>query len=185
MNARPVASLARELGVCWWTVMDAVDEHGRPLVEDPERVGRVRHLGVDETSFLAANAKHSTIYATGLVDLEAKTIIDMVAGNAAADLRRWTAGVDPAWLAGVEVVATDLAQSFRAGLSPIWTAPAAPLIPSTSCESATVAWTRCAAESKTTHRPHDTLHREATSRGCDHRRHCPPDSTLQFSSTDH
>lgn len=117
-NARPVASLARELGVSWWTVMDAVDEHGRPLVEDPGRVGPVRQLGVDETSFLAANREHSTIYATGLVDLEAKIIIDMVEGNRAADLRRWTASVDAEWLAGIEVVATDLAESFRAGLSP-------------------------------------------------------------------
>ena len=45
-------------------------------------------------------------------------MIDMVEGNAAADLRRWTANADPAWLAGIEVVATDLAESFRAGLSP-------------------------------------------------------------------
>jgi len=42
----------------------------------------------------------------------------MVEGNAAADLRRWTANADPHWLAGIEVVATDLAESFRAGLSP-------------------------------------------------------------------
>ncbi len=39
-------------------------------------------------------------------------------GNRAADLGRWTAKADPAWLDGVEVVATDLAESFRAGLSP-------------------------------------------------------------------
>ena len=52
------------------------------------------------------------------VDLEAKIVIDMVEGNAAADLRRWTRGVDAQWLAGIEVVATDLAESFRAGLSP-------------------------------------------------------------------
>jgi len=77
-NARPVASLAREFGVSWWTVMDAVDEHGRPLVDDPARVGRVRQLGVDETSFLAANPKHATTYATGLVDLEGRRIIDML-----------------------------------------------------------------------------------------------------------
>ena len=46
------------------------------------------------------------------------SLIDMVAGNSAGDLRRWTANADPAWLAGIEVVATDLAESFRAGLSP-------------------------------------------------------------------
>lgn len=42
----------------------------------------------------------------------------MVRGNAAADLRRWCAKADPGWLAGIEVVATDLAESFRARLSP-------------------------------------------------------------------
>jgi transposase len=117
-QARPVSGVAREFGVCWWTVMNAVIEHGTPLVDDPGRVGPVRQLGVDETSFLKANRRHSTIYATGLVDLEARIVIDMVDGNRAADLRRWTTGADPAWLAGIDVVATDLAESFRAGLSP-------------------------------------------------------------------
>jgi transposase len=115
--ARPVATVAAELGVCWWTVMNAVVEHGTPLVDDPERIGAVTHLGVDETSFLAANRNHATVYATGLVDLQAKVVIDMVEGNSAADLRRWSAKADPGWLVGIEVVATDLAESFRAGLS--------------------------------------------------------------------
>ena len=117
-NARPVSQLADELGVCWWTIMNAVIEHGTPLVDDPDRIGPVRQLGVDETSFLAANRHHATVYATGLIDLERHVVIDMVEGNAAADLRRWTSNADPAWLATIEVVATDLAESFRAGLSP-------------------------------------------------------------------
>jgi transposase len=116
--ARPVSGVADEFGVCWWTIMNAVVEHGTPLVDDPDRVGAVRQLGVDETSFLRANRSHSTIYATGMVDLIDHQVIDMVRGNTAADLRRWTANADPAWLAGIEVVATDLAESFRAGLSP-------------------------------------------------------------------
>jgi transposase len=116
--ARPVAEVARELGVCWWTIMDAVIRHGTALVEDPARVGATRALGVDETSFLSANRDHSTIYATGLVDLDARIIIDMVEGNAAVDLRKWTARRQADWLASIEVVATDLAESYRAGLSP-------------------------------------------------------------------
>ena len=117
-NARPVSQLADELGMCWWTVMNAVVEHGTPLVDDPDRIGVVRQLGVDETSFLAAAPSHPTIYATGLIDLERHVVIDMVKGNGAADLRRWTTNAHPDWLAGIEVVATDLAESFRAGLSP-------------------------------------------------------------------
>lgn len=116
--ARPVSSVAVELGVCWWTVMNAVITHGTPLVDDPDRVGAVRQLGVDETSFLKANRSHATVYATGLVDLKERIVIDMVEGNRAVDLRRWTAKADPLWLAGIEVVATDLAESFRSGLSP-------------------------------------------------------------------
>ena len=76
-NARPVSGVAEEMGVCWWTVMNAVVEHGTPLVDDPDRVGQVRYLGVDETSMLKANRNHSTIYATGLVDLQAKVVIDL------------------------------------------------------------------------------------------------------------
>jgi len=117
-HARPVAQVAREFSVCWWTVMNAVIEHGTPLVDDPARVVRVRQLGIDETSFLAATPEHPTLYATGLVDLERHVVIDMVEGNSAADLRRWTEGAHPGWLAGIKVVATDLTESFRAGLSP-------------------------------------------------------------------
>jgi transposase len=117
-EARAVSVVAAELGVCWWTVMNAVIEHGTPLVDDPERIGVVAQLGIDETTYLSATASHPTVYATSLVDLEAKVLIDMVEGNAAADLRRWTAGAHPEWLSGIEVVATDLAESFRAGLSP-------------------------------------------------------------------
>lgn len=84
---RPVAEVARELGVCWWTVMDAVVLHGTPLVEDPARVGPVRAMGIDETNDQAATREHQTIYATGLVDLDHRRLIDMVEGNAAADLR--------------------------------------------------------------------------------------------------
>ena len=117
-QARPVAAVAREFGVCWWTVMNAVIEHGTPLVDTPDRVGTVTKLGVDETSFQAARPGVATRYVTGLVDLDRRAMIDMTPGNRAADLRRWCANADPAWIAKIEVVATDLAESYRAGLSP-------------------------------------------------------------------
>ena len=75
-NARPVSQLADELGVCWWTVMNADIEHGTPLVDDPERIGPVRQLGVDETLFLAANRHHATVHTTGLVDIERHVVIE-------------------------------------------------------------------------------------------------------------
>ncbi len=150
MNARPVAGLARELGVSWSTVMDAVEEHGRPLVEDPERVGPVTTLGVDETSFLAANPRHSTIYVTGLVDLTAHKMIDMVEGNRAVDLRRWCAEQDPAWLAAITTVATDLAESYAPASTRTSRTRRGSPIRSTWCGSRTDASTGSAAASRTT-----------------------------------
>ncbi len=100
--ARPVSRVAQEFGVCWSTVMNAVIEHTAPLVDDPDRVGAVAHLGVDETSFLAANQEHSTLYATSMVDLGKRVVIDMVEVNSAADLRKWTANANPGWLAGID-----------------------------------------------------------------------------------
>jgi transposase len=115
-NARPVAQMARELGVCWDTVMAAVVEHGEPLIDDPDRVGTVTALGVDETSWLSATKDHATLYATGLVDLAAKVVIDVIEGNAAKDLGSWLDRQPKQWLAGIGVVATDLAESYRSGL---------------------------------------------------------------------
>jgi transposase len=115
---RSVAEVARELGVCWWTVMDAVVLHGTPLVDDPSRVGPVRAMGIDETNYQAATREHATIYATGLVDLDRRLLIDLVEGNAARDLRRWLSAQNPAWLGAIRVVATDLTEHYRAGMSP-------------------------------------------------------------------
>jgi transposase len=115
-NARPVAQLADELGVCWHTVMEAVREHGEPLVDDPERVGKVRMLGVDETTFLKATADHPTLFATGLVDLTQRIVIDVVEGNTSTDLGFWLDAQPGEWLDEIRVVATDLAESYRAGL---------------------------------------------------------------------
>ena len=45
-SASPPGGRSREeFGVCWWTVMNVVIEHGTPLVVDPRRVGRVGSSG--------------------------------------------------------------------------------------------------------------------------------------------
>jgi transposase len=116
LNARPVAQMARELGVCWDTVMAAVREHGEPLVDDPRRVGAVRQLGVDETTWLSATREHPTLFATGLVDLEQRIVIDVVQGNRGDDLGQWLDRRPEPWRDGIRVVATDLAESYRSGL---------------------------------------------------------------------
>ena len=52
------------------------------------------------------------------MDLDRKRIVDMVEGHSALDLRTWCSSQDPVWLRAVRVVATDLAESYRAGTSP-------------------------------------------------------------------
>ena len=103
-NARPVSQMAAELGVCWDTVMAAVREHGEPLVDDPERVGEVTALGVDETTWLSATKDHPTLFATGLVDLRAKIVIDVVQGNSATDLGSWLDRQPERWLGQIKVL---------------------------------------------------------------------------------
>ena len=44
---RSVASVADEYGVAWDTVWSAISHHGRPLVDDPHRVGAVRALAIN------------------------------------------------------------------------------------------------------------------------------------------
>lgn len=47
----PVAEVARKLCCDWHTVKDALMAYGIPLVEDPDRIGEVTALGLDETVF--------------------------------------------------------------------------------------------------------------------------------------
>ena len=126
-NARPVTQMASELGVCWDTVMDAIREHGEPLVDDPVRVGVVAQLGVDETSWLAANKDHATLYPTGLVDLRRRVVIDVIPGNSAKDL-------------GPGLIASPLGGSRRSvSWRPIWPSPAGKDSPAASITQVRVA----------------------------------------------
>jgi transposase len=115
---RPVASVADEYGVAWDTAWAAVVLHGRPLVDDPGRVRDVRALGVDEHSFLAATREHRTIFATALVDLDRRVVVDLFEGKSAARLRNWCSRRSKSWRTGVRVVALDLTDTYRAGLAP-------------------------------------------------------------------
>ena len=115
---RSVESVASEYGVGWDTAWAAVELHGRPLVNDPSRVGAVRALGVDEHTYLSAKPTHATIYATSLVDLDRRKVIDLFEGKSAAKLRNWSAKRPTSWRAGVKVVALDLTDTYRSGLRP-------------------------------------------------------------------
>jgi hypothetical protein len=51
--------------------------------------------------FLRAKPEHPTRFVTGLVDLDRRTMIDLIEGNTSADVRAWLGGRPHAWLAGI------------------------------------------------------------------------------------
>ena len=106
-DAHAVAAVARDLGVGWATVMRAVADHGRPLVDRPDRLDGVAALGLDETSFLKATRTAPTRYVTGLVDLEGSRLLDVVADRTRAAVDSWLHARPRAWLAQVGTVALD------------------------------------------------------------------------------
>jgi transposase len=116
--ARPVSSVARENGLAWGTVMSAVRYYGQPLVDASDRVRRVRAAGLDETKFLSADGRRATQYVTSVVDLDRCKVIDLVEGNSADDISRWCRGRPRGFLRAITVVATDLTESYRAGITP-------------------------------------------------------------------
>jgi transposase len=106
---RPVAQLAWEYGVGWQAAMNAVIDHGVPLIDDPDRTAGVSALGVDETSFLKAShsQRRRTTFVTGLVDLRRSRLLDIVPGRAGSAVTGWLAEREEPWLSAVEKVALD------------------------------------------------------------------------------
>jgi transposase len=116
-----VAAVAREFGVGWGTIMAAVRDHGRPLVDDPARLDHVSAVGVDETAFTAATATSPTEFVTGIVDLTRRRggvarLLDVVEGRSAAALSRWIAQRDPGWRAAVAAASLDPYRGYASAL---------------------------------------------------------------------
>jgi transposase len=116
-DAHAVAAVARDLGVGWATIMRAVGDHGRPLVEDPTRLGDVTALGLDETSFLKATRLAPTRYVTGLVDLQGGRLLDVVADRTRAAVDGWLDARSPDWLAQIGTVALDPWRGYASALT--------------------------------------------------------------------
>lgn len=114
-----VAKLAAQYGTGWGAIMAAVVEYGMPLAEDPARLDGVRQLGVDETAFLSANGRHSTIFATGVVDLTGPVarLLDVVLGRSEKALCEWVSARDAVWRERVEVAALDPFRGYATALS--------------------------------------------------------------------
>jgi transposase len=112
-----VAAVAAEFGVGWATVMAAVEEYGRPLVDDPDRLDGVHTLGVDETAFLAATPTAGTVFATGIVALNGRArLLDVVEGRSGKALCDWVSAREQGWRDGITVAALDPYRGYATAL---------------------------------------------------------------------
>jgi transposase len=112
-----VAYVARQLGVGWHTVMDAVAYWAQALIDDPGRVGETTAVGVDETKFLVARRREPTRWASAICDVARRSVIDVIEGRQAPDLEAWLVCQPEAWRKGVKVTVTDLHEPFRKALA--------------------------------------------------------------------
>jgi transposase len=112
---RTVAEVARELGCDWHTVNDAVIAYGRPLVEDPNRIGDVEALGLDETLFCRQGRWRTQQWCTSIVDVGAghTQLLDVVAGRSAAGPSAWLEARTEQWRDAIRYGVLDLSGPYR------------------------------------------------------------------------
>jgi transposase len=112
-----VAQAARDFGVSWHAAMAAVRDHGRPRVDHIARLGAPRAIGLDETSFLTATAQHPTLLVTGIVDLDAGRLVDVLPARSASAVTAWLASKPAPWLAGIDHVVIDPYQPYATAVA--------------------------------------------------------------------
>jgi hypothetical protein len=94
--------------------MDAVAAYGTPLVEDPDRIGPVTALGLDETLFARTGRWRRQRWCTSIVDVgRPAQLLDVVAGRTAAGPSAWLEARPQAWRDGVAWGVLDLSGPYR------------------------------------------------------------------------
>jgi len=66
-HGRSVSEVADALGCDWHTINRAVIAYGTALVDDPDRIGSVAVLGLDETAFVRLGRFRHRVWSTQLV----------------------------------------------------------------------------------------------------------------------
>ncbi|MFN8103921.1 MAG: ISL3 family transposase [Acidimicrobiia bacterium] len=110
---RSVNDLATELGCDWHTINDTVIAYGTPLVDDPDRIGDVDALGLDETLFARLGRWHHQMWSTSIVDVGRGQLLDVIPGRSAAGACEWLAQHDQDWLDRIRFAVLDLSGPWR------------------------------------------------------------------------
>ena len=77
-HGRAVSEVAADLGCDWHTVMDAVNWHGRALIDDPNRIGTTTAVGLDEVLFCRDGPFKHRLWSTQIVDVARGQLLDVV-----------------------------------------------------------------------------------------------------------
>lgn len=123
-SARAASDVAREYGVSWWSVHEAMVDRAVALTDRP--LAPVRMLGLDETRarslrwiFDADGWRLSNPWMTSFVDLDAGRpgwLLGLVVGRSGAAVQPWLAAQPEQWRHGIEVVALDPSAPFAAAV---------------------------------------------------------------------
>lgn len=111
---RTVNEVAVQLGCDWHTVNDTVLAYGTALVDDdPDRIGSVTALGLDETLFVRTGLWRRQVWSTSIVDVRRGRLLDVVAGRSASEPCAWLGQRSQEWLDGIEYASLDLSGPYR------------------------------------------------------------------------
>jgi transposase len=113
-DGRAVSEVARQLGCDWHSVMDAVVAYGTALIDDPERVGGVTALGLDETLFVRKGRWRTRQWCTSIVDVSRPSqLLDVVEGRTAKTASQWIEARPQSWRDAVRWATLDLCGPYR------------------------------------------------------------------------
>ena len=113
-QGRTVSEVAGELSCDWHTVSDAVCTYGEALLQaDKRRLNKTSAIGLDETSFVRVDGRH-TSYATTVCDVAHHQIIDILPTRNTADVAKWIRSQPEAWRHRITYGALDMSASYAA-----------------------------------------------------------------------
>jgi len=113
-SGRSVNEVAVELGCDWHTINDTVIAYGTALVDDdPDRIGVVTALGLDETLFVHEGPWRRQSWSTSIVDVRAGRLLDVVPGRSATKPCEWLERRGTEWLERIEFATLDLSGPYR------------------------------------------------------------------------
>jgi transposase len=112
---RTINDVANELGCDWHTINDAVIAYGTALIDDdPHRIGETTAVGLDETLFVKRGVFRTKSWATSIVDVAQRRLLDIVPGQGGAEPCKWFTKRGLEWCGRVAWATLDMSGPFKA-----------------------------------------------------------------------